>query len=363
MIGELIAAAEEEYEVPSSRSEFARQMAVTALRLLLDGRSTGDLLLVNSAMKELRHAMRVFAPYEHVRKVAVFGSARTPRGHPDWVQAERFSEAMAREGWMIITGAGSGIMEAAQGGAGREQSFGVNIRLPFEQGANEVIAGDAKCIHFRYFFTRKVAFVKNSHAIVLFPGGFGTHDEGYEALTLIQTGKAEIVPVVYIDEPGGSYWKDWDAYVRSHLHKRGLISEADLSLYTVTDSPETAVEVITKFYRNYHSSRYVRSKFVIRLRHAPDASMLASLNREFGDILESGEIEISEALEAEADDAPGLPRLILAFDRRSVGRLRQLVDRLNEIPVPEEPAIEASPPEIVSIPLSEEAEREELEEV
>ena len=156
----LIGAAQDEYGAPDDKGELARQMAVTGLRLLRDDRSTGDLVLVNSAMKELRHAMRVFAPYEHVRKVAVFGSARTPRDHPDWIQAERFSESIARRGWMVITGAGPGIMEAAQGGAGREQSFGVNIRLPFEQGANEVIAGDAKCIQFRYFFTRKVTFVK-----------------------------------------------------------------------------------------------------------------------------------------------------------------------------------------------------------
>src|SRR5262245_16830094 len=189
-------------------SESARQIVVTALRLLRDGADEGDVRLLSSALKELRHAFRVFAPYEHMRKVAVFGSARTQPDTPEWQQAFAFAERITRAGWMVITGAGSGIMAAAQGGAGREASFGVNIRLPFEQRANEVIAGDPKLVNFRYFFTRKVVFVKEAHAIALFPGGFGTHDEGFEALTLIQTGKSAIAPVVFVDVPGGSYWRD-----------------------------------------------------------------------------------------------------------------------------------------------------------
>ena len=179
--------------------EYVRQMLVSAVRLIEDGTSRGDVKLLNSAIKELRHAFQVFAPYDHVRKVAIFGSARTGKGHPDWRQAHAFAERIVREGWMVITGAGDGIMGAAQGGAGRAHSFGVNIRLPFEQVANPVIAGDRKLINFRYFFTRKVMFVKESHAIVLFPGGFGTHDEGFEALTLVQTGKSEMLPIVFVD--------------------------------------------------------------------------------------------------------------------------------------------------------------------
>jgi uncharacterized protein (TIGR00730 family) len=216
-------------------SDFVRQIVVTALRLLRDGAEEPDVKLLNSALKELRHSFRVFAPYEHLRKVSVFGSARTQPGEPAWQQAFAFAERIAREGWMVITGAGGGIMAAAQGGAGREASFGVNIRLPFEQAANDVIAGDPKLINFRYFFTRKVVFVKESHAIALFPGGFGTHDEGFEALTLIQTGKSPIVPVVFVDAPGGSYWREWEAWVHAHLARRKLVSEHDLALFRVTD--------------------------------------------------------------------------------------------------------------------------------
>ena len=232
----LVAAARSEFGGRGDEiAEYARQMIVTALRFLRDDPDEGDFKLVSSAVKELRHALRVFAPYEGVRKVSVFGSARTQPGAPDWVQAERFAEAMAQHGWMVITGAGGGIMQAAQGGAGRDASFGVNIRLPFEQAANVVIAGDAKLVNFRYFFTRKVSFVSHSHAIALFPGGFGTHDEGFEALTLIQTGKSEMLPVVFVDAPGGDYWRDWAQYVDEHLLGRELIAPDDVALFRVTD--------------------------------------------------------------------------------------------------------------------------------
>ena len=329
-IDELVGAALAEFGARGDESaEYARQMIVTALRFLRDDPSEGDLKLVNAAIKELRHALRVFAPYEHVRKVSVFGSARTPPGHPDWAQAKRFAEQMVRRGWMVITGAGSGIMQAAQGGAGRDASFGVNIRLPFEQEANEVIAGDAKLVNFRYFFTRKVSFVKHSHAIALFPGGFGTHDEGFETLTLIQTGKCEMLPVVFVDAPGGSYWREWAEYLDTHLLARGLISPDDTALFRVTDDVDVAVAEITRFYRNYHSSRYVGDKLVLRLREAPSGPALAALSREFKDILPTGRIEASAALPEEEGDAPGLARLVLRFDRKSTGRLRRLIDRLN----------------------------------
>ena len=226
-IEELVALAAATYEAGDDRADYVRQMLVTGLGLLGDDSSTGDLKLLNSTLKELRHAFRVFAPWAHVRKVAVFGSARTAPEHPDFEQARRFAQRMVESGWMVITGAGEGIMGAAQGGAGRAASFGVNIRLPFEQRANEVIAGDPKLINFRYFFSRKLAFVKNSHAIALFPGGFGTHDEGFEALTLIQTGKSEMLPVVFVDAPGGSYWHDWQEYLHSHLLARRLIDRVN----------------------------------------------------------------------------------------------------------------------------------------
>jgi uncharacterized protein (TIGR00730 family) len=338
--------------------EDARQLVVTALRLLEDGASEGDLKLLNAAMKELRHALRVFAPYEHVRKVAVFGSARTPEDHPDWRQAFGFAERMVADGWMVITGAGEGIMGAAQGGAGREASFGVNIRLPFEQQANEVIAGDSKLINFRYFFTRKVTFVKEAHAIALFPGGFGTHDEGFEALTLIQTGKSEILPVVFVDAPGGTYWKAWRAFVETQLVGRGLVAPEDLALFHITDDVGDAVGEITRFYRNYHSSRWVGSRLVLRVQRAPTPEELATLSAHYADILTEGGLETGPALPEEEGDVDHLPRILLRFDRRSVGRLRMLIDELNALPgaAPEEPA---SPRQIPAAPMSREAERDE----
>jgi uncharacterized protein (TIGR00730 family) len=343
-------------------ADLIRQMVVSALRLMRDDASTGDLKLINSALKELRHSFLVFGPYKHVRKVAVFGSARTEPGHPDWEQARSFAERMVAEGWMLITGAGDGIMGAAQGGAGRESSFGVNIRLPLEQDANVVIAGDPKLINFRYFFTRKVVFVKEAHAIALFPGGFGTHDEGFEALTLMQTGKGEILPVVFVDAPGGSYWGDWIGYLGSHLRGRGMIDEEDLSLFRVTDDLDTAVEEITGFYRNYHSSRYVDELLVLRVRRAPDEEQLDALNREFPDILAGGRIEVQAALPREAGEVDHFPRITLHFNHRSVGRLRQLIDRLNTFVGEAAPPGDASPHEIVATELSPEAERAEQEE-
>jgi uncharacterized protein (TIGR00730 family) len=341
--------------------EYVRQIMVSALRLVSDGTSKADLLLLNSALKELRHSFRVFAPYRHLRKVAVFGSARTAPGHPDWEQAASFAERVVEEGWMVITGAGGGIMRAAQGGAGREASFGVNIRLPFEQRANEVIAGDSKLINFRYFFTRKVSFVKESHAIVLFPGGFGTHDEGFEALTLIQTGKSEIVPVVFLDAPGGSYWEDWRRYLVDHPLERGLISESDLSLFRVTDDVEAAVAELRGFYANYHSSRYVGDRLVLRVRRAPDADQLASLQREFEDLVTTGGIEVSDPLQREAGEVPEYPRVALHPDRRKVGRLRELIDRLNSFVADRSSPLDASPREIVAETLTPEAELEEFD--
>lgn len=346
----------------SASPESVRQLMVTALRLVTDGATPADLKLVSNALKELRHAFRVFAPYESIRKVAVFGSARTAPGSPDWLAAERFAERVVRQGWMVITGAGPGVMEAAQGGAGRQASFGVNIRLPFEQEANPTIAGDAKLINFRYFFTRKLVFVKEAHAIVLFPGGFGTHDEGFEALTLIQTGRSEIVPVVFVDAPGGSYWRDWQGYVASHLCDRGLIDPNDMSLFRVTDDVDAAVREVVEFYRNYHSSRFVRDLLVLRLRVSPDDDELAALNRDFPDLLLGGQIERCTALPEEEGEDADLPRLALLFNRRRVGRLRLLIDRLNAWEPDLAGAHAASPRAITEGAIPPEAERAEADE-
>ncbi len=340
--------------------EQVRQLVVSALRLGAEA-SSGDLRLANHALKELRHAFRVFGAWAEIPKVSVFGSARTPRSHPDWRQAHEFALRMVAAGWMVITGAGDGIMAAAQGGAGREASFGVNIRLPFEQRANDVIAGDRKLINFRYFFTRKVTFVKESHGIALFPGGFGTHDEGFEALTLIQTGKSGVVPVVFIDEPGGSYWREWHRYVKTHLHARGLISDEDLALYRITDDLDEAVEEMLGFYRSYHSSRYVGGRLVLRLRRAPSEAQRLLIAEEFADLLGGTEPVLSDALPEEKGEVPELPRLVLSADRRRMGRLRQLIDRLNAFALEEPAATRAGPREIVEQALSSEEERAEEE--
>jgi uncharacterized protein (TIGR00730 family) len=329
-IGALVQQAQVEFGTTAD-AELVREICVTAIKLLQEQAPRGDLKLVNSSLKEIRHALRVFAPWAHVRKVSVFGSARTPAGSPEYEQARRFGEAIAGAGWMVITGAGDGIMGAAQGGAGRERSFGVNIRLPWEQAANETIRDDKKLIRFRYFFTRKLFFMKEAHAIVLFPGGFGTHDEGFEALTLLQTGKSELVPVVFVDAPGGSYWADWNRYVETHLRARALVSPNDLSLYKVTDDVEAAVREVLRFYANYDSSRYVGDRLVIRVKRAPDPAQLEKLNAEFGDLLIDGRIETGTALPEENGEAADLPRLLLHFHRHDFGRLRQLVDRLNAL--------------------------------
>lgn len=328
---------------PSKNREAVRQTVVAALRLVTDRATRGDARLIANAVKELRHSFRVFAPYEHVRKVAVFGSARTEPGTPAFEQARRFAERIVAQGWMVITGAGDGIMGAAQLGAGRENSFGVNIRLPWEQRPNAVIAGDPKLVNFRYFFTRKLAFLKEAHAIALFPGGFGTHDEGFEALTLIQTGRSEILPVVFVDEPGGRYWADWSHYVDTHLRAARLIGAEDVSLFRVTDDADVAVREAIDFYRNYQSSRFVDDVLVLRVCVAPDAAQLAELNRDFADLFTSGRLEIVPPLAEEGGEDPEYARIALRFDRRRAGRLRLLIDRLNALAPDSAAPREASP--------------------
>jgi uncharacterized protein (TIGR00730 family) len=312
------------------------EIVETARKLVRDGATVGDVKLINAALKEMRYAFRVFAAYKQMRKVTTFGSARTPEDHPAYRQAHEFARRVADRGWMVITGAGPGIMRACQEGSGRDRSFGINIRLPFEQKPNEFIHRDAKLINFKYFFTRKLLFVKEADAIALFPGGFGTHDEGFESLTLLQTGKAKPMPVVFIDAPGGTYWKTWQSYVETHLLAEGLISPEDMRLFLVTDDLDEAVDEITSFYRRYHSSRYVGDRLVIRLSSALNAGTLAELNRDFSDLLSRGEIVQGHALEQESGepDLVSLPRLIMHFDRRQFGRLRMLIDRINQFAVP-----------------------------
>ena len=325
-----------EREGAGPEADLVREMVTTSLKLVRDRADRGDLKILNSTLKEMRYSFKVFRAFRRVRKVSVFGSARLADHTADFQQALEFSRAMAERGFMTITGAGNGIMKAGNLGAGREMSFGLNIKLPFEQVANTAIEGDEKLINFRYFFTRKLAFLKETHAIVLFPGGFGTHDEGFEALTLVQTGKSHMVPLVFVHPPGSEFWADWDAYIREHLLAKGLISPEDLSLYRITDDVRTACDEVTNFYRRFHSMRYVHDDLVIRLEAPLEEEELEALNDEFSDLVMGGRIEPSSALPSEADDEPiaHLPRLKFRFARRRFGRLRQLVDALNRLPLP-----------------------------
>ena len=311
--------------------DLVEEIIVNALKLLTDVKDRGDARVIRTAIGELRYALRLFAPYRETRKVAIFGSARTDPAKPEYREAVEFARQMAEAGFMVITGAGPGIMQAGHEGAGPEMSFGVNIRLPWEQMANPIIDKDRKLIHFKYFFTRKFTFVRHSDALALFPGGFGTLDEGYEVLTLMQTGKARLMPVVLIDRPGGTYWKAWDKNVREHLLRHELISPDDLHLYQVAASASHAVRIITRFYRNYHSSRFVKDLLVLRMKNAPPASALAGLNDDFADIISGEKFHLVEATpqEREDDDYVSLARVAFGFDRRQYGRLRQLIDVLN----------------------------------
>ena len=307
------------------------EMIMTALKLGRDRTTTADLKLFNRSLKELRYAARVFAPYRHLRKVVVFGSARTPPDAPTSVMAEEFSRRMVEQGYMIITGGGEGIMGAAQRGAGREHSFGLNIRLPFEQRANLTIHGDPKLIFFNYFFTRKLNFVKETHAVVLFPGGFGTLDEGFEVLTLMQTGKSRIIPVVLVDTPGGTYWETWLRFVQEDLLAQGLVAPEDFHLFKMTDNLDAAVSEVTQFYKTFRSYRWVGSRLAIRLQHQLTPAAVAQLNTDFGAILDGGAIVQTTALPEESNEPEiaDLPRLVLTPHRRKFGRFRLLIDAIN----------------------------------
>ncbi|MGH2772951.1 MAG: TIGR00730 family Rossman fold protein, partial [Actinomycetota bacterium] len=303
------------------------EMMAAAMKLAKDPISRLDRKIAAAALKEMRYAFKVFADYRDHRKVTIFGSSRTAKGDPEYAMARDFARSIVKHDWMVMTGAGPGIMEAGHEGAGGARSFGVNIVLPFEAKPNPYIAGDPKLINFRYFFTRKLMFIKESDAFVLMPGGFGTLDEAFELLTLIQTGKSDLHPIVMLDVPGGSYWKTFDEYLRSHLLKRGYIRESDFSLFMYTDSAEEAVKEIENFYRVYHSQRYIGDRLILRLKKTPDSASLEKLSEEFAEVLK-GPIERVEPSEGEIrdHDVTELPRIALRFDRATFGRLRQLVD-------------------------------------
>ncbi len=292
-----------------------------------------DLKIVNRAVKELRHAFTVFHGYQDRQKISIFGSARISSDDPNYRLAYQFSQAVVRAGFMVITGGADGIMRAAQEGAGRENSFGVNIMLPFEQGPNSTIADDPKLITFKYFFTRKLMFQKEANAIALFPGGFGTHDEGFEILTLAQTGKSNPQPIVCLQAPGCDYWDEWSAFLTKQLLARKLINAEDMHLFTILDSAEAAVDYILRFYRRYHSIRFVGRQLAVRLKQTLSTEQLEDIQARFSDLLSTGTFELRGALEEELDEPAlqELPRLVFYFNRRSAGRLRQLIDHLNHL--------------------------------
>ena len=303
----------------------------TLLKLAQDNAERGDLKILNRAMQELRHAFRIFAPYRHMRKVSIFGSSRVPESDPYYHLARSVGNALAQAEFMVITGAGPGIMQAGHEGAGQERSFGVNIRLPSVQDANPFIRNDPKLINFHFFFTRKLVFVKESDAVVIFPGGFGTHDELMESITLAQTGKTHLVPIVLMDLPGGTYWSRWEEFLRDDVMSRGYIVEREMTFFRILTSAEAAVEEITKFYRNFHSYRFVKRDLVIRLNYPPSPALIDRLNRDFADIVSGGKVRQTEPLPAEADD-PGklhLHRLVMRFNREDYARLRQMIDVIN----------------------------------
>lgn len=315
----------------SADEDLMFEMLATVMRMARDPVSRYDRKLANSALKEIRYAFRVFSAYRDVRKVSIFGSARTEKGDPEYEVAKQFSKLIADAGWMVVTGAGPGIMEAGHEGAGGSRSFGVNIRLPFEAEPNPVIAGDPKLINFKYFFTRKLMFMKEADAFVLLPGGFGTLDETFELLTLVQTGKSDIHPIVLLEPAGGTYWKSFETYLREELLNRGMIDKSDLNLYRCFEKPEDAVTEIEKFYRVYHSQRYVARTLIIRMNMEPSAETLARLSEEFSDSL-TGPLKIVPAskVEIREKDYPDLPRIAVEFHRLHAGRLRLLIDHLNE---------------------------------
>ncbi len=305
----------------------------SVMRLAYDHPTRLDMKIVNSALREMRHSFRIFAPHRGRRKVSIFGSARTPAGTPLYLKAEETARQAVEQGMMVITGAGGGVMEAANKGAGLEGGFGLGIRLPFEPEANQYVRRNDRLINFKYFFTRKLAFVKESDAFILFPGGFGTNDEAFEVLTLLQTGKGDPCPVVLLDVPDGTYWDTWIDFCRRELVEPGYIDPNDLDLLTLARSPEDALSVIQCFFRIYHSSRYVGDRLMLRLNRALSDAELRLIAEEFSDLLKPGSLEPCGTLEEERDD-PILGQLHpvwLRFDRRQFSRLRQMIDRINQL--------------------------------
>ena len=321
-----------EYDGRDLRPWLYREILLNALKFKRDDLDILDLKVVNRAMDEFRYAARVFKPYRSVRKVSIFGSARTPEDDPHYKMAADFSRRMVEESFMAITGAAAGIMKAGIEGAGPENSFGVNILLPFES-ANNVMQDDPKLVTFRFFFTRKISFVMEADACALFPGGFGTQDEGFEVLTLLQTGKAQPMPLVLMELPDDNYWETWDRFVCDQMMDRGLISQPDLSFYKIAHSPQEAVDWIKSYYSTYHSVRQVRGTLVMRLERELSDEAVAALNESFSDLMKSGKITKTEPLPQEKDQPELLakPRSSVQYDQSNAGRLNEMILAVNEM--------------------------------
>ena len=314
-------------EVP----DLLKEILTTIVKMGREHQDRGDFKLTNNTLKELRHAYRVFLPYREKRKVVIFGSARTPESDPSYQMAVETAQAVVDKGHMVITGAGGGIMEAANQGAGRENSFGINIRLPKEQRANLHIEGDSKLMQFKYFFTRKLIFIKESDATILFPGGFGTLDEGFENLTLFQTGKCMPRPIILVEPKNGTYWESLLHLLDKELLSRGYISSIDMNLFHIVHSVEDAIQHLDDYYRYYHSLRYVNGLTVLRFTKALSPAVIEYLNHEFQDILQEGTFQASEALESEKaqNEFPELPRLVFKFNQHYFGRLNEMILWIN----------------------------------
>jgi uncharacterized protein (TIGR00730 family) len=315
------------------RPEYVREMIIAALKAGQEDDERADLKLMNTTLKEMRFTSKIFGPYRNVRKVTVFGSARTEPNEPVYAMARNFGRKLAEAGYMVITGGGGGIMQAVNEGAGPEHSFGVNIRLPFEQKPNPVLEGNPRLITYKYFFNRKVAFLKEADAVALFPGGFGTLDEAMETLTLVQTGKRNPLPLVLVDEPGGTYWTAWIGFLKEEMLARGYISTSDFSFFERVNSVGAAVNHINRFYSRYHSMRYVNGQLVVRLTSPLAPRHTQRLKERFHDILlPQGDIALSGPLPVETDEPEiaHLPRLVVDFNRKDFGRLRSFIDAINE---------------------------------
>ncbi len=315
----------------SENVRLAEELVSEALGLITDQPDTLDLKIATAALTEMRDAYAMFAPYRERRKVAIFGSARTRREDPLYELTVKLARTLAAKGWMTVTGAGPGIMQAGMEGAGREMSIGVSIRLPFESGANSIIAGDDKHVSMKYFFTRKLMLIKESQAFVCMPGGFGTLDEMFELLTLTQTGKGVPVPIVLLDAPGDPFWEGVDTFVRDQLIARGLVSDDDVDLYTITSDVDEAARVIEGFYANYDSIRFVGDNLVIRMRQGPTDDQLSDLNERFGHLASSGTIARAEPykIERRDDDRLHLDRISFVFAKRGYSGLAAMIRVIN----------------------------------